>query len=91
MAAAHASRALLHAVRAHTAMLHPWGGCRSQLKVSPVKVFVMHIEAVTVDQCVHRISISNMYSQDTLKVRAWRRPAATWVRGSSRGDPEPGR
>jgi hypothetical protein len=40
-----------------------------QLKVTPVKVFVIHIEAQTEDGNVHRVSISNMYSSETLKVR----------------------
>ncbi|KAG2491091.1 hypothetical protein HYH03_010535 [Edaphochlamys debaryana] len=38
-----------------------------QLKVTPVKVFVIHVEALTQDGNMHRISISNMYSQDSLK------------------------
>ncbi|GLC33983.1 hypothetical protein PLESTB_000825300 [Pleodorina starrii] len=38
-----------------------------QLKVTPIKVFVIHIEVLTEDQNVHRISISNMYSPDALK------------------------
>ena len=40
-----------------------------QLKVTPVKVFVIHIEAQTEDGNVHRVSISNMYSSESLKVR----------------------
>lgn len=39
-----------------------------QLKASPVKVFVLHIEVQSADKNVHRISISNMYSPDALKV-----------------------
>lgn len=39
-----------------------------QVKVSPVKVFVIHVEVMTADQNTHRISISNMYTPDTLKV-----------------------
>ncbi|KAG2423007.1 hypothetical protein HXX76_015605 [Chlamydomonas incerta] len=38
-----------------------------QLKVTPVKVFAIHIEAVTEDHNIHRISISNMYNPDSLK------------------------
>ncbi|GLI66011.1 hypothetical protein VaNZ11_009714 [Volvox africanus] len=38
-----------------------------QLKVTPIKVFVIHIEAVTEDQNVHRVSVSNMYSPDAPK------------------------
>lgn len=39
-----------------------------QLKVSPVKVFVIHVEAMTTDQIVHRISISTMYKDEQLRV-----------------------
>ncbi|KXZ51898.1 hypothetical protein GPECTOR_11g331 [Gonium pectorale] len=38
-----------------------------QLKVTPVKVFVIHIEVITEDNNLHRVSISNMYSADALK------------------------
>ncbi|KAG2447660.1 hypothetical protein HYH02_007576 [Chlamydomonas schloesseri] len=38
-----------------------------QLKVTPVKVFAIHIEVVTEDHNIHRISISNMYNPDSLK------------------------
>ncbi|MEW5311102.1 MAG: hypothetical protein WDW38_002844 [Sanguina aurantia] len=41
-----------------------------QVKVSPVKVFVIHVEVMTADQNTHRISISNMYTSDTLKRRS---------------------
>lgn len=41
-----------------------------QIKVSPVKVFVIHVEVQTADQNVHRISISSMYKDGTLRVRA---------------------
>ncbi|GFR42730.1 hypothetical protein Agub_g3649, partial [Astrephomene gubernaculifera] len=35
-----------------------------QLKATPVKVFVVHIEVGTTDGNVHRISVSNMYAPD---------------------------
>ncbi len=35
----------------------------SQLKVTPVKVFVVHLEVVTSDLNMHRISISPMYQE----------------------------
>lgn len=41
----------------------------SQIKVSPVKVFVIHLEVVTQDQNVHRVSISSMYKAEQLRVR----------------------
>eukprot|EP00200_Dunaliella_tertiolecta_P010081 CAMPEP_0202389192 /NCGR_PEP_ID=MMETSP1127-20130417/81538_1 /ASSEMBLY_ACC=CAM_ASM_000462 /TAXON_ID=3047 /ORGANISM="Dunaliella tertiolecta, Strain CCMP1320" /LENGTH=212 /DNA_ID=CAMNT_0048990859 /DNA_START=148 /DNA_END=782 /DNA_ORIENTATION=+ len=32
-----------------------------QVKLSPVKVFAIHLEVTTADLCVHRVSISTMY------------------------------
>ncbi|GFH23850.1 DUF667 domain-containing protein, partial [Haematococcus lacustris] len=40
-----------------------------QVKVTPVKVFVIHLEVQTQDQNVHRISISSMYRTESLQVR----------------------
>lgn len=54
-----------HPTPAHTCPTHLPA---AQLKVSPVKVFVVHVEAVTADGNVHRVSVSNMYSADALKV-----------------------
>ncbi|KAL6762256.1 WD40-repeat-containing domain protein, partial [Haematococcus lacustris] len=38
-----------------------------QVKVTPVKVFVIHLEVQTQDQNVHRISISSMYRTESLQ------------------------
>lgn len=40
-----------------------------QMKVSPVKVFVVHLEVQTADENVHRISISSMYRESVVRVR----------------------
>lgn len=48
----------------------PTIGRPAQVKASPVKVFVLHLEVVTEDQNVHRVSISSMYHEDTFRVRA---------------------
>ena len=39
-----------------------------QIKVSPVKVFVVHLELMTEDQNIHRVSISSMYTAEALRV-----------------------
>ncbi|PNH08695.1 WD repeat domain-containing protein [Tetrabaena socialis] len=55
-----------------------------QLKATPVKVFVIHIEAVTEDHNVHRLSISNMYTSDSVKRKSngvqlpFPRPSHRW-------------
>ncbi|GAX72875.1 hypothetical protein CEUSTIGMA_g330.t1 [Chlamydomonas eustigma] len=38
-----------------------------KIKASPVKVFVIHIEVITMDRNLHRITISNMFNPDTMK------------------------
>ncbi|KAG1677552.1 hypothetical protein FOA52_014450 [Chlamydomonas sp. UWO 241] len=38
-----------------------------QFKASPVKVFIIHVDLLTHDGNVHRVSISNMYSPDSIK------------------------
>ena len=61
----------------------------SQMKVTPVKVFVIHIEVITADLNVHRVSISPMYSHEGLRVRlmhahasAPQRPGFAYTPGS---------
>eukprot|EP00967_Tisochrysis_lutea_P004785 scaffold5639_cov25-Tisochrysis_lutea.AAC.2 len=41
-----------------------------QVKLSPVKVFAIHLEVTTADLCVHRVSISTMYRDQHSKVGA---------------------
>ncbi|GFH18736.1 uncharacterized protein HaLaN_15587 [Haematococcus lacustris] len=40
---------------------------QARVKVTPVKVFVIHLEVQTQDQNVHRISISSMYRTESLQ------------------------
>jgi hypothetical protein len=49
---------------------HPLFSCwHMQIKATPVKVFVIHLEVVTQDQIMHRMSISNMWDKGPMKVR----------------------
>lgn len=40
-----------------------------QIKATPVKVFVIHLDVVTADLIVHRVSISSMYKDHAPRVR----------------------
>ena len=38
------------------------------MKVSPIRVFAVHLEVMTADKCIHRISISSMYKEAQQRV-----------------------
>ena len=41
----------------------------TQIKATPVKIFVLHLDLLTRDHIVHRVTISNMWEGSELKVR----------------------
>ena len=67
----HAQSSQCASTHTHTYPRAPSHPCTAyhQIKVSPVKMFAIHLEAMTADHCIHRISISAMYKEKQLRVR----------------------